>query len=67
MKLCNACAERCDRGGLTGQGCRIPSKFTCEGCGSDVTFVVYIPDDNGAKLQIEVALAQELEANQLLK
>jgi len=64
MSLCSDCADRADFGMQTGIGVNPPEKYTCEGCGNDVTYVIYTPCTPERLLLLESRLAVEKDDNE---
>lgn len=63
LTLCSDCAVKADFAMQTGQGCSVPEKYTCEGCGQDVTFVVMTPTNRRLLLAATLAVEEEENAN----
>ena len=61
--LCLNCAEKVNFSMQTGQGVNIPEKYTCEGCGMDVLFVIQTPCTAERLLLLEARLVAENDAN----
>lgn len=59
MPLCRDCAEKANFGMQTGFGRPIPEKYTCEGCGQDVDFVIQTPRTGERLLLLHSRLAVE--------
>jgi hypothetical protein len=64
MKLCSGCADKADFSMQTGVGVRPPEKYTCEGCGNDVLFIVHTPRTPDRLLLLESRLAEEREQDE---